>query len=165
MTITIPTLSNVRRRSLQKKYTEHQRLPPKRWTAKGVVSRVYGQGAQKLFSSFPYFDDVAVTGETCIALYDMCRWKKDLDWSGDVVDIFVAVPWEIVHSPLQMAFPLIIEWLEKVRSKGFDYKLAVGGSLYGPRCISFDFDCHNKNEHPSVKVPRVKFSICIGDSV
>ena len=155
---------NCKRLKLQVKYFEDRGLCWKHWTEKGAITRMYGQGAQNLFSTFPKFRDVAVSGSVGVAIYDVMKWKKDLHWMPDKVDVFVAVPHNRSTYPLGMAFPVMIWWLDNVRSKRFDYVLASHGAKYGGRMLSFEYTCRNAKEHSFV-VPKVMFTVTVAGEV
>ena len=136
-------LGNWKRSELEKRYVQRKHLSAKAWTVKGVTTRMYGQGAQKLFASFPKQVDVAVAGSVAVAIYDMMQGKKDLDWLPGVVKVFVAVPAEQKEYPLRKAFPAMLKWLDEIRDKGLDYRLVPDSASFGERSISFLFRCRN----------------------
>ena len=155
---------NEKRWKLQEAYRKKS-LAAKEWTVKGVITRLYGQGAQKLFESFPKYRDAAVAGSVGVALYDVKEGKKDIDWLPDVVKVFVAVPYEMIAEPLALVFPLMIQWLDEVRGKGFNYRLETEGKSFWDRSISFLFKCQNPSEHGSIRMPRVLFLARCASSV
>ena len=158
-------LGNWKRSKLEKRYVQRKHLSAKAWTVKGVTTRMYGQGAQKLFASFPKQVDVAVAGSVAVAIYDMMQGKKDLDWLPGVVKVFVAVPAEQKEYPLRKAFPAMLKWLDEIRDKGFDYRLVPDSASFGERSISFLFRCRNAGLYTSIEVPMVLFLVRVADSV
>ena len=158
-------LGNWKRSKLENRYVVRKQLSAKAWTVKGVTTRMYGQGAQKLFTSFPKQRDVAVAGSVAVAIYDTMLGKKDLDWLPDIVKVFVAVPAEEKEHPLRKAFPVMIKWLDEIRDKGLDYRLVPDSASYGDRSISFLFQCRNAALHTSMEAPMVLFLVRVADSV
>ena len=157
-------IGNEKRWKWQQRYLK-QSLPVKEWTVKGVITRLYGQGAQKLFSSFTKYRHAAVAGSVGVAIYEAKLTKKDIDWVPEVVKVFVAVPFVSRKYPLRVAFPVMTEWLKEVREQGFDYRLDAGGMFFRDRCISFLFKCGNVVQHASMRVPSVLFVVRCADSV
>ena len=144
-------LGNWKRSKLENRYVVREQLSAKAWTVKGVTTRMYGQGAQKLFTSFPKQRDVAVAGSVAVAIYDTMLGKKDLDWLPDIVKVFVAVPAEEKEHPLRKAFPVMIKWLDEIRDKGLDYRLVPDSASFGDRSISFLFQCRNAALHTTME--------------
>ena len=61
---------NEKRWKLQEDYLERKSLSVREWTVKGALTRLYGQGVQKLFASFPKNAGVAVAGSVAVAIYN-----------------------------------------------------------------------------------------------
>ena len=156
---------NEKRWKLQEDYLERKSLSVREWTVKGVLTRLYGQGVQKLFASFPKNAGVAVAGSVAVAIYDVKEQKKDIDWLPAVVKVFCAVPFEQRERPLSLAFPVMIKWLDEVREKGFDYRLDGGGKSFCHRSVSFLFKCRNAKQHALIRMPGVLFLVRCADSV
>lgn len=158
-------LSNGSRKWRAYIWTLRQGLYPKPWTFKGCITRLFGQGAQNLFITFPARPDAAVTGSVAVALYDMHLHKKDVTWIPNDLDIFIAVPYEERALPLAKAFPIMNQWLDDAREQGFHYELAPKGSTFGTFLTIFDFICTNPQDHPTVKHPKVSFIIRCAETV
>lgn len=129
----------------------------KEWTYKGILTRIFGQGIQRVFKELPASTTAAVTGSMGVAAYDMLRNKRDLNWIPNDVDVFVAIPPSQQSKPLKKMFPMISKWKRSVEDQGFMYKLKKRGACYSNNMCIFDFVCTNSEDFPRLHLPKISF--------
>lgn len=142
---------NMRRSKLSHKYGLRQ------WTWKGIITRIFGQGIQRVFKALPASKRAAISGSMAVAIFDMMQDKRDLSWMPNDVDVFVAIPRKNRRFPLATLFPIMNKWLESVRDQGFLYKLKSKGACYSTSMCIFDFECTNATNFPDMHLPKISF--------
>ena len=145
---------NDRRRRFADKYKS---LGSRRWTWKGIITRIFGQGIQGVFQGLPVSSTAAISGSMGVAIYDMIQDKRDLHWIPNDVDVFVAIPQSQRAYPLMKLFPIMTKWLRSVQARGFNYKLKEGRAIYGQKMIIFDFECTNAYGFRHMLLPKISF--------
>ena len=135
------------------------------WSIKGILTRIFGQGIQRVFQPLPATTRAAISGSMGVAVYDMMLHKRDLNWKPNDVDVFVAVPRRHRNQPLKYMFPIMTKWLRSVRDQGFLYELKPNGTCYSEAMCIFDFECTNASEHPGLHLPTISFIGRPADSV
>ena len=162
---------SVRRDSSRKDGTPRKNSSKKRrsqkdkWSVVYSIVRLFGPGAQDLFSTFPASESAAITGSVGVALFDMYMHQRMATFIPNDVDIFIAVPFSEHSLPLATAYPIITKWIRDVRAKGFHYSLNGGRFVYSDKMCIYDFVCHNERRHPNLRHPRVSFIIKCASSV
>ncbi len=125
------------------------------WTYKGILTRIFGQGIQRVFKDLPATNNAAITGSMGVAAYDMILHKRDLNWIPNDVDVFIAIPRSRQRYPLRVLYPIMTKWLRSVQAQGFHYKLVAAHYSWG-MCV-FDFICTNAQEFPKIQLPKISF--------
>ena len=151
--------------SSKKRSSNKSRVQKEKWSIANNIVRLFGPGAQDLFSTFPASEGAAVTGSVGVALFDMYMHRRKATFLPNDVDIFIAVPFSECSLPLATAYPVITKWIRDVRAMGFHYSLAGGRSVYSNKMCIYDFVCHNEHLRPSLHHPRVSFIIKCASSV
>ncbi len=142
---------NEERERLGRKYGKRD------WSYKGIITRIFGQGIQRIFQALPATIDAAISGSMGVAAYDMYQGKRDLNWMPNDVDVFCALTGRYRLAPLQKMFPMMQGFLRSVQGQGYDYRLKDGGSCYGEKMCVFDFECRNANQFSGMHLPKVSF--------
>ena len=127
----------------------------RRWTYKGCLTRIFGQGIQGVFKKLPCSRRAAITGSMGVAVYDMIRNKRDLNWIPNDVDVFVAISPRHRQEPLGKLYPIMTQWLRSVQDQGFMYKQTK--SCYSRAMCVFDFECTNAQDFPNLRIPKISF--------
>lgn len=127
----------------------------RRWTYKGVLTRIFGQGIQGVFKELPASARAAITGSMGVAAYDMMLNKRDLNWIPNDVDVFVAISPQHRQKPLKKMYPIMTKWLRSVQAQGFNYELKQ--ACYSRAMCIFDFVCTNAEAFPDIRLPKISF--------
>ena len=142
---------NLKRQRLARKHGS------RRWSCKGVLTRIFGQGIQRVFKKLPASAKAAVSGSTGVAVFDMIQGKRDLNWIPNDVDVFVALTPRYRSKPLKRMYAIMTEWLRSVEAQGFHYKLKRGGACYSKAMCIFDYECTNASDFPNLHLPKISF--------
>ena len=142
---------NMKRQDLARKHGY------KKWTYKGVLTRMFGQGIQRVFKALPALSTAAISGSMGVAAYDMLQEKRDLNWKPKDVDVFIAIPPNQQHIPLKKMYAIMTKWLRSVRDQGFRYELKKDGVCYSNLMCIFDFECTNAEQFPQLHLPKISF--------
>lgn len=129
----------------------------RQWSFKGAITRIFGQGIQRVFKDLPATNKAAITGSMGVAVYDMILHKRDLNWIPNDVDVFIAIPPSQQRYPLHVMLPIVTKWLNSVRSQGFQYELKDGGACFSSNMCIFDYVCTNARSFPKLRLPKISF--------